>query len=264
MLPEPTLGALQARFRTALLAADDAPLAPFLAPGGAVPLARRVAVHRNTVYGTLTEALAAAFPVVRRLVGDAFFAAAARAFITAAPPERPDLAAYGGGFPAFLDGFPPAAAVPYLGDVGRLEWARVEATFAADAPPLSAERLAAVPAQELGRVVLHLVPSARAVGSRWPVLALWDAHQTDEVGAVDLDAGPDRLLILRQGDRLVTLRLEAGAEAFVAALAARRPLAEAAGSGAAADPGFDLQGTLAALLVNGALADLTLLPEPVP
>lgn len=250
----------QARFRTALLGADDAPLAGVAAGCGGVPLARRIAVHRNTVLGTLTDALAAAFPVVQRLVGDAFFAAAARAFIQASPPPRPDLTAFGDGFASFLEGFPPASGVPYLGAVGRLEWARVEASFAADAAPLNLDALAAVPAEAVPGLVFTPHPAARRVAESWPVQAIWDAHQTETVAPVDLDAGGEAVVILRPADRLITLRLAPAADAAVAALFAGSTLAVAAQAALARDPAFDLLHALAALLQHGAFADARVQP----
>ena len=50
---------------------------------------------------------------------------------------------YGGDFADFVEGFAPAASVPYLAAVARLERARVQAYHAADSQPLTADQLAA-------------------------------------------------------------------------------------------------------------------------
>jgi hypothetical protein len=50
---------------------------------------RRFAVYRNNVAVGLTEALATRFPVIRRLVGDAFFASLARLYFERNRPRSP-------------------------------------------------------------------------------------------------------------------------------------------------------------------------------
>ena len=116
---------------------------PDLPPPGAIGArqARRFDIHRNNVARGIVETLRASFPVVERLVGEAFFAALARAYHAAAPPSSPLLFRYGAGFAAFIDGFPPARPVPYLGDVARLEWLRLQAYHAADAAPAGLDAL---------------------------------------------------------------------------------------------------------------------------
>src|SRR5262245_23956796 len=79
------------------------------------------AVYRNTVMKACIDALQANYPAVARLVGDEWFRAAAAVFARAHLPEHPTLLAYGGNFADFLARFPPAAALPYLPEVARLD-----------------------------------------------------------------------------------------------------------------------------------------------
>ncbi|MEZ5722575.1 MAG: DNA-binding domain-containing protein [Paracoccaceae bacterium] len=60
---------------------------------------KRFDVYRNNVVVSLSEALATGFPVVRKLVGEAFFSAMAGVFVRAHPPRSPVLTMYGEGFP---------------------------------------------------------------------------------------------------------------------------------------------------------------------
>ena len=61
-----------------------------------------------------------------------FFNAAVDAYVRACPSTSGDLNVYGDAFGEFLAGYPPAADLPYLPDVARLEWAVDEAGRAAD------------------------------------------------------------------------------------------------------------------------------------
>lgn len=246
---------LQSRFRAAVLSGDDRPLAALLAHGldPAIPMARRIAVHRNTYFGSLTEALAAAYPVTEKLTGPAFFALAARAFIDANPPAKPDLAAYGGGFGDFLDAFPPASSVPYLGDVARLEWALVEATFAAEADPLDPAALAQVPPDHVAGLVFTFHPSARLVQCRWAAHSVWLAHRSDPPTLVDPAAEGQAVLLVRPADRMQTERLSQGEAALIAALMSDENLGGAAAAALGEEPGLDLSAALGRLLRIGAI-----------
>ena len=73
---------------------------------------QRLAIYRNTFVGSLTKALCLTYPAVDRLVGSAFFAAAAQAFMHERPPRSAWLDDYGADFPEFLGSFAPAASLP--------------------------------------------------------------------------------------------------------------------------------------------------------
>ena len=226
MPPEPSHAATQAAFHAALWRnAPAAELPAGLTAPAADELPRRFAVYRNNVRHSLGRALAAHFPVVHALVGEAFFTAMAGVFIAEAPPESPVLHAWGGAFPAFLDRFPPVAHLPWLGDVARLERARGRAVHAADAAPVAPEALAAPDPDSL-RLRLH--PSVALCRSRHPAVSIWRAHQPGaERGP--LPPGPEHALIGRAPDFTVVLApVDAGTHAVLAALAAGVPLGRAA------------------------------------
>lgn len=248
----------QAAFAAALWDAEQAPPKGLRSWNGG-DTAKRFAVHRNNCIAGLTQALAEGFPVLRRLVGDEFFFAMARLFVCAQPPRSPVLALYGDGLAAWLAGFAPAASLPYLPDMARLEHARTCAFHAADAAPLAAEALARQLASPDGlaglRFVLH--PSLGLVASPWAVLSLWQAHQEPDEAAiaeVDLDQ-PEAAMLLREGDEVLLRSLPAATAAFVRALEqgqALGPAAAAAGQGPGGEA-FDLAATLGLLIQCGAI-----------
>jgi hypothetical protein len=246
---------MQAEFAAAILDPERLPPAGVSAWNGSDP-ARRFAVYRNNVVVTLSEALGATFPAVRRLVGDEFFAATAGVFVREHPPSSPVLAEYGAGFGDFLAQFPPAAELAYLADVARLEFAMLEAYHAADAVPAAAGELADVPPERLGEVRLDLHPSLRLLRSRYAVVTLVAANRaTAEPGPIDAGHAEDALVIRR--DLEVTLvRLAPGAAAFLESLRARESLGAALAAGSADASEFQPSAAIMMLFELGLVARL--------
>lgn len=242
------LARLQAAFASAVTGGDDAAVAAHLAGDPAVAR-RRLAIYREAIGANRRGALRSAYPVVARLVGDAFFDEAARRLADSAPPGCADLNRYGDGFPAFLSTYPHAGQMPWLADVARLEWAWHEALSAADAPGINFTALAAVPAEEQPALRFSLHPSVRLVRSAWPVLAIWEANQPERDGAPDRDEGADEVLVWREDGRVRMALLAPLDAAFVAALGRGIPLEEAAGS-----EGWDFAPMLGRLAAHGLLA----------
>lgn len=223
--------------------------------------AQRFAVYRNNVTVSLIDALADTFPVVQALVGSDFFRAMAREFARAAPPASPVLAWYGDEFPAFVAVFPPAAGVPYLADVARLEYARVLAFHAADESPVAAGAVAALLAEPamLPDMTVRFVPACRLLRADWAIASLWAAHQADDaaIALSGIDpATPENALICRSGLAVEIRALTDGDAAFVAALMNGASLGEAIAL-AAGEPGFELAGALGLLLAAEAIAAFT-------
>jgi len=258
-----TLAELQGALRAALLGGDARAAASAVIADGLAPEAR-LAIYRHHVRTSLTAVLRETFPVVCRLVGEAFFGYAADRFIRREPPAGPCLFEYGARFADFLAGFPPCHALPYLPDVARLEWALNAAYHAEDtaAPggPALAAGLAGLPADARGLVAFTFHPSVRYLASLYPIGVIWRANQDREgSGAlVDLDSGTAHLEIWRAGDDAVFRPLPPAAWALRAALAAGRSLEDAGGIALGVDAHFDLAGAIAALLSDDILTGYTL------
>jgi hypothetical protein len=189
--------------------------------------ALRLAIYRNTGFGTLVNALRLSFPAVQRLVGADFFEAAAREFIRVQPPCSAYLNDYGADFPGFLAGYPPAAAVAYLGDVAQLEWAVNRALHASDAPRLDLARLAALEQSALSQLSFTPHPALTLLRLEFPADSIWRAvlEQNDAaMAAIDLATGPVHLLIERDTAGVQVRALSAAAWDFTARLISGRPL----------------------------------------
>lgn len=238
----------QARFAAALLD-PEAPTPAGLRARAGDSAARCFAVYRNNVVVSLIDALAERFPVTSRLVGEEFFRAMAREFVRGNPPVSPLLADYGDDFPDFVADFPPAAGLPYLADLARLEAARTRAYHAADAVPVAADAFAAVDPVDLPHCRLRLHPSAAIIRSYWAIATIWAAHQDDrEPGALDA-AAPEDALVVRIGDEVAVERLAGkGFATFLAALAGGATLGDAAVQATDETRAFDPAAALAAVI----------------
>ena len=209
---------------------------------------RRFGVYRNNVVAGLVDALAQRFPVVCRLVGDEFFRAMARVYATARPPTSPLMMLYGETFREFIDAFAPAAALPYLGDVARLELARGRAYHAADAVPAGTQIFTSLPAGQLGDMRMRLHPSASIVASAHPIVSIWEVNNGPDHAVPIAPWAAEAALVARPSTNVEVRRLPPGAAAFLSCLSHHGAIAEAVEAGAAASAEFDLVECLALLI----------------
>ncbi len=243
-------------YRRAFARALIDPAADACPPGLDAAAARRFRVYRNNVHGALIDALGAAYPVTRRLVGEDFFAAMAREFLLSETTRERSLALYGAGFADFIDSFPPAAAVVYLADVAGLERARLEALHAADVPALEAASLPDDGNRLLGaRFEAH--PAARLIDSPHPVASIWQANQDGQTGG-EISALREFALVTRPAFEVATRALDEAAGAFAGALLRGERVQDAyqAAAGSAGD--FDVGAAFSRLLEAGAFARVNL------
>ena len=238
--------------------------ASFLAGGGAESMAAaivgdsigaeaRLRIYRHHVRHSLTAALAATFPTVQALVGEAFFAGMVRGYIESDMPEQPVLSEYGAGLAGFISDFEPARGLPYLADMARLDWAINVAFHTDPGPALDAAALTAVRLEQLPSLHLRLVQGATLIRSVFPLDRIWWASQPEAPDEkVDLATGGANLLV--QGAGFATLG--AGEAAFLAKLDGAATLEQAAEAGRAVDSRFDLSTCFAQFLGMSVIAAL--------
>ncbi|ANT61096.1 hypothetical protein AYJ57_12405 [Salipiger sp. CCB-MM3] len=237
-------GAFTQTFASALLSPEAPRPAALRDPSGAAAT-RRYDVYRNNVSVALTEALAAAFPVVERLVGEAYFRAMARAFAQAHPPRSPVMATYGAELADWIADFPPLAALSYLADVARIEQARRDASQSADAAPLAPGVLAGLPPEALAALCPRLHPALRVLTLGPSALAIWARN----AARPDLAQSRAReVLVSRPHLKVLTLAAPEGTAATLRALARGTPL------GAALPIGADHAAIFGCLFEAGAFA----------
>jgi hypothetical protein len=251
-----------------LMAGDtaDEKTAGDLIRGGKLSAARRMEVYRHNVRSNLRGALKDIFPVVNRIVGDAFFFHAADQFIRETPSHSGDLNQFGREWPSFLADYPHATALPYLPDVAGLEWAWHECFHAADAAPMDLQRLAAIAPDAHGSLVFRLHPAVRLLASEYPILRIWQVNQPEFAGDMQIDWAQrgDALMVCRNegaddagGVDVVIQSLAPGANRFLCELRGQQTFEAAAAAALNTDGAFDLRGLLLDCVQRGVIVDFS-------
>lgn len=202
----------------------DALLGRSEAPAGLAGGERGMAAYRNNLRVLAAQALAVPFTRLHEALGEDEFARLAWSFWRAHPPERGDLAQWGGALAAYLAEH--AGEDSGLPDLARLDWAVHEAERAADATldAVSLDLLGTTPPE---RLWLLLRPGVALL------------NQTE---------GP--LLVWRQGWRGLSRPLPAADAVFTQALLDGVNLGEALVKGSTAAADFDFAAWLQAALQN--------------
>jgi hypothetical protein len=260
----------------ALLQALCAAARPAL-PVAAVPMRGRSAdplaglrAYRANAQAIAERALAAAYPVLTRLVGDETMAALARDLWQHHPPTRGDLAWFGAELADWLATVSELSDLPYLPDVARLEWAVHRAHAAAD-PPAAPNGLQGLSDADPDHLFVRFVDGSACVASPWPIVTLWRAHQVLDDEAPDLSPVRTALgarqaeaaWIWRRGHHVDVAALQPSEHAFNTELLAGRALGPTLESVATHHADFGFEPWLLRALREGWLAGLTA-PTPNP
>lgn len=224
---------------------------------GLAPAPAATAVYANTGLRAAIESLEANFLSVSNWLGGPWFWPAATAFARAHPPLEGRLFLYGDGFPEFLASLEHAQLARYTSDLAWVDWMCMRAHAAGDHLPLTATRLATVPAKALPGLQLKVAPATHwKVSPGYALVELW---RSARAGHTEIEIKPKAsagVLVTRPEDEVWVHEVPIASLHLLDALAAGQSLGEAAAhasSQASSSHPFDLQAALSALLDNGAL-----------
>jgi hypothetical protein len=222
--------------------------------------AARFDIYRSSVLSNFRNTLRAVYPVVLRLTGQQFFDQAADRFSRDTPSTSGDLHRFGDLFPDFLSTYAPTKELVYLADVARLEWLWHKAFHAANSLSLDLRALAQIPPAEYDRLRFQLQPSCRLLRSPYPVLHIWEENQPDNIAVkeINLEEGPDNLIVYRTGFEVLVARLSVAEYAFVESLGAGDTLGTAMARAIDVEPGVDAGASLRRLAVLGIIGGFLL------
>jgi hypothetical protein len=135
---------------------------------------------------------------------------------------------FGEAFPGYLRNLGRTASFEYLADVAEIEAARARAMRSADARPIGRTALASLSSSRMRELRVLLHPSVSLVTSRFPIVTVWAANQTDNGDGLVPQWGPQAALVARPFLDVDVVPLSAGEYAFLRQLADGAPLAAAA------------------------------------
>lgn len=162
--------------------------------------ARRLSVYSSAYRARLVEALGNDYEAMQALLGEHGFEKLMLDFIAARPSRHRNLRWYGGELARFLSRSPRWRRRPLLAELAEFEWALGLAFDAADAPAVSADEIARVPAAGWPAMRLRLHPSVRQLPLRSNAPQVWRAASTGrKPPAAALRRWPTPWLVWRKG-----------------------------------------------------------------
>ena len=145
----------------------------FVEPSDRMTPTERLDIYGDMYFYRLRDSLAEDFPKVVATVGGSRFHNLVTDFLLVHPSVHPSLRYLGVPMPDYLATHELGRAFPYLADLARLEWARIEVFDETDAEPLTREGLQAMAPQKAQEIPLDLVPACRLLELEWTVAPLW-------------------------------------------------------------------------------------------
>lgn len=156
-----------------------------------------LSVYRGSMLGIKTEAMNAVYPVCKQLVGEPFFDALSRKYLSKYTPKTGSLDDLGEGFPDFCRSFPALNELPYFSDVAALEWAWHRAFHARNDVDFDAQAFAELEEHQWNTVRLQVTHSVQFIRADYSVMDLWSAHQSEPVDEFSIVQADYRYLVHR-------------------------------------------------------------------
>jgi len=217
-------------------------------------LAHRIDVYRRSIVGNLVRALHATYPVVAKIVGEAFFKALSRAYVRAHPSQSGDLNEYGFQFAQFVSEWPHARDLAYLPDVASMEWLVQQAYYATNFEP-DLTTLGECSPERYGELLFEFHPAFSRMDSQWPLDAIWRVNSERYEDDMTVDFTQGAKLVISRRDEMVHVDALTSAQAtFIDALVSKLSLSEATEKACVVDPNFDLSACLSQSVSHGYVA----------
>jgi len=133
----------------------------------------RLDIYADMYFYRLRDSLAEDFPKVAAVLGGDRFHNLVTDYLLAHPSSHWSLRNLGEALPAYLEGHAPSSSRPFLADLARLEWARIDVFDEENAATLRREDLSGMPPEIIADLRLHLVPACRILRAAWNVASVW-------------------------------------------------------------------------------------------
>lgn len=134
-------------------------------------------IYRRNFFAAAAQALAVNYPTLTHLLGRNAMADLAGDYLGDTGRGVFDWGVWGSVFSAWLAKHPLAKQYAYLVDCARLDW-QVHKAYRASDPYLDVESFASLSRREDFRFTLTFAPGTSLVRSRYPIVAIYLAHQS--------------------------------------------------------------------------------------
>lgn len=152
----------------------------------------------NRTFGHL-DFLASIYPITKQLLGEDFFDAITKDFISTSEQSGGNRHEYGSDFGQFLNQNPKLDSFAYIGGIAAIEWAHFTANLAEDAVAISLGEISAkLEAGDIFGLALH--PSTTIINCQFNALEIWQAHQASVFEGIELRECQSNLLCWRDED----------------------------------------------------------------
>lgn len=159
----------------------------FIVNDGRVSVEKRLGIYFDAYRLRLIEALSAAYPKLKMLLGDDLFDSVARAYINDYPSAYRNIRWYGDRLEQHLQFTVPQH--PIAAEMAHFEWTLALAFDAEDTPELTLQDLAAIPADSWGGLQFRFQPALQLISLHWNTVAVWKALDAEEVPPAPVEHG---------------------------------------------------------------------------
>ncbi|MCF6329364.1 MAG: putative DNA-binding domain-containing protein [Henriciella sp.] len=228
-------------------------LTPLLA--GGVDAGPRALVYRNSSLLAASDALKSNYQATAAVMGDAFFAAMARAYVSDNRAVSRSLVGYGENLPAFIAAGVSEHGLPWLADLARLDRAWLAAHLAPDEVPFPADAFAELASDQDALFEMRLTVGANVgvIRTGWKLYDLWAGLRLGNLpdGQVEVAQETDCVLITRPFSEVFSRVLSIGEFAFLRGLKAGATLGAAAKIALGQAEDFDIGQAMAGSITDG-------------
>lgn len=206
-----------------------------------------LSIYQNSSIGNITQAMKLTYPVIEKLVGEDFFRACCKKFISAYWPKSANMDDYGKEFGDFLANFEHAKPLTYLHDVAQLEWLFHLSSLGRDSIITDWASLSVVEADGALDVILLLAPSVKLISSSFPIDKIWQLNQSKASANEEIDLTLQKetlLVVFRQGMKTEIMSVNAGEFALLSSFCHQKTLGSAIEKATKIDCGMSIDGTI--------------------
>ncbi|MBC3876044.1 HvfC/BufC N-terminal domain-containing protein [Undibacterium flavidum] len=167
--------------------------------------AERLRIYRGNLHAVWINALRNAYPVICRLVGDAFFEQLSILYGHRFPSQSGDLNVFGQDFAKFLQDEASVSEFPYFSAVAALEWQQHLAYYSADFDALDLMNFLSTAGENAAQYAFEFHPAVALVQADFAAVQICLAHRGEQVQALDIPLNTTSYALVSRKDWRVEL-----------------------------------------------------------